>query len=86
MDPKAWFGDLGDGTNDGSSSDPRIELIVVQPSEIRYFLETKNLLSKTVDIVSSAVTGSTASPGVLRTLKGHELETAKTIVGSAVKI
>lgn len=84
--PQAWFGDLGDGKHDGSASDPRIELIEVTPKEIRYFLETKGTVAKTVDIVTSAVTGSTAAPGVLRTLKGHELETAKTLVGNAVKL
>lgn len=83
---KSWFDDQGDGVHDGSATDPRIELIEVIPKEIRFFLETKGTIAKTVDIVSSALTGSTASPGVLRTLKGHELETAKTLVGNAVKL
>ena len=83
---RSWFNDEGDGVHDGSATDPRIELIEVAPREIRFFLETKGTLAKTVDIVSATLTGSTAAPGVLRTLKGHELETAKTLVGNAVKL
>ncbi|CED83196.1 Pyridoxamine 5'-phosphate oxidase-like, FMN-binding domain [Phaffia rhodozyma] len=83
---KAWFGDLGDGKHTGEADDPRIELIEVTPKEIRYFVEQKNIVTKSIDIVTSAVTGSVAQPGKLVVLNGHELETAKKIVGATVKV
>jgi general stress protein 26 len=33
---KAWFGDLGDGVHTGGAEDPRVSLIEVLPSEVRY--------------------------------------------------
>jgi general stress protein 26 len=33
---KAWFGDLEDGVHNGGPEDPRVSLIQVLPSEVRY--------------------------------------------------
>jgi general stress protein 26 len=53
----AWFGDLGDGVHDGSASDPRVELIVVEPTEIRYWKKTQTNLGQLANVAVSAVTG-----------------------------
>jgi general stress protein 26 len=45
---KAWFGDLGDGIHTGGPEDPRVSLIEVVPSEIRYVRRTPR------DFVTSA--------------------------------
>jgi len=73
----AWFGDLGDGTHTGQPGDPRIQLIKVEPYEIRYWYMTRTQVGQLVDIAFSAVTGQTANPGVLRTLSKSELDQVK---------
>lgn len=70
----AWFGDLGDGKHDGSAEDPRVALIVVEPSEIRYWAAQRTKVGQLVEVVSSAVTGNTAAPGKLRTISAEELK------------
>lgn len=53
----AWFGDLGDGVHDGTAEDPRVELIVVEPTEIRYWKKTQTNVGQLVNVAVSAVTG-----------------------------
>jgi hypothetical protein len=53
----AWFGDLGDGVHDGTAADPRVELIVVEPTEIRYWKKTQTNLGQLANVVVSAATG-----------------------------
>lgn len=53
----AWFGDLGDGVHDGSAEDPRVELIVIEPTEIRYWKATQTKIGQLANVVTSAVTG-----------------------------
>ncbi|GAA97378.1 uncharacterized protein L969DRAFT_23814 [Mixia osmundae IAM 14324] len=77
----AWFGDLGDGKHTGSYDDPRVGIISVKPSSIRYWLSTSNSVSSITQIVGSAITGKTASPGVIRELSSTELEQLASEVG-----
>ncbi|KAG8702298.1 hypothetical protein FRC12_009220 [Ceratobasidium sp. 428] len=70
---KAWFGDLGDGIHKGDENDPRVEIIDVTPSEIRYWYATRTKVGMAVDVATSAITGKVASPGELRTITKQEL-------------
>ncbi|KAG9124941.1 hypothetical protein FRC07_009616 [Ceratobasidium sp. 392] len=70
---KAWFGDLGDGVHKGDENDPRVVIIDVIPSEIRYWYSTRTKVGAAVEIATSAVTGKVASPGELRTITKQEL-------------
>ncbi|QRV79665.1 pyridoxamine 5'-phosphate oxidase family protein [Ceratobasidium sp. AG-Ba] len=69
---KAWFGDLGDGVHKGDENDPRVELIDVAPTEIRYWYSKQTKVSAAVEVVASAVTGKVATPGELRTITKQE--------------
>ncbi|KAG8864588.1 hypothetical protein FRB96_005092 [Tulasnella sp. 330] len=71
---RAWFGDLGDGIHKGDAEDPRIVVIEVIPDSIRYWFTNKTKIGQTVEILSSAVTGSVASPGELRTITREEIQ------------
>jgi len=73
----AWFGDLGDGKHTGKPGDPRIQLIKVVPTEIRYWYKTRTSVGQLVDVAVSAVTGQTANPGVLRNISQSELQQAR---------
>ncbi|WRT70086.1 uncharacterized protein IL334_007080 [Kwoniella shivajii] len=73
---KAWFGDKGDGVHDGTPSDPRIAVFQVTVDEIRHFHQEKTTVGLLVDVVSSAISGSTASPGSLRTITKEEISSA----------
>ncbi|KAK8853368.1 hypothetical protein IAR55_004072 [Kwoniella newhampshirensis] len=73
---KAWFGDKGDGVRDGSPSDPRLAVLEVKVDEIRHFHQTKTTLGTITDIVSSTISGSTATPGEVRTVTGQEIAAA----------
>ncbi|KAF8609079.1 hypothetical protein BDV93DRAFT_551872 [Ceratobasidium sp. AG-I] len=69
----AWFGDLGDGVHKGDATDPRVVIIDVIPSEIRYWYSTRTKIGAAVEIATSAVTGNVAHPGELRTITQQEL-------------
>lgn len=73
---KAWFGDKGDGVHTGEPSDPRIAVFEVKVDEIRHFHQQKTSVGTVVDIVSSAISGSTATPGEIRTITGQEIASA----------
>ncbi|KAG8705835.1 hypothetical protein FRC12_009206 [Ceratobasidium sp. 428] len=70
---RAWFGDLGDGVHKGDENDPRVVIIDVNPSEIRYWYSTRTKVGAAIEVATSAVTGNVASPGELRTITKQEL-------------
>ena len=72
----AWFGDKGDGVHTGKPSDPRMAVVEVRIDEIRHFHQVKTTIGTLVDVVSSAVSGSTATPGQIRTITGGEISSA----------
>ncbi|BGP16954.1 hypothetical protein JCM10213_007399 [Rhodosporidiobolus nylandii] len=74
---KAWFGDLKDGVHTGEPGDPRIAVIQVIPSEIRYWVKTRTSLGQAAEVIKGAVTGETAAPGALRVLSASDLELAR---------
>jgi hypothetical protein len=68
-----YFGDLGDGIHKGDANDPRVSLIEILPSEIRYWVSTKNSIGKTVQMAISSVTGKGSAPGELRIITEAEV-------------
>ncbi|ORX39390.1 hypothetical protein BD324DRAFT_619499 [Kockovaella imperatae] len=70
---KAWFGDKGDGVHTGGPEDPRMAIIEVKPDEIRHYHQTRSSIGTAVDVVASAISGSTATPGEVRTITSDEL-------------
>ncbi|BGP00160.1 hypothetical protein JCM10021v2_003840 [Rhodotorula toruloides] len=76
---KSWFGDLKDGVRTGEPGDPRIAVIQVIPSEIRYWVKTRTSLGQTVEVLKGAVTGETAAPGHLRVISGSDVRPALSV-------
>ena len=74
---KAWFGDMGDGVHTGCPEDPRMAIIEVQPTEIQHYHQTRTGIGATLDIVTSAITGATSTPGEIRTNTAAELAKVK---------
>ncbi|EUC66979.1 blue-light-inducible Bli-3-like protein [Rhizoctonia solani AG-3 Rhs1AP] len=70
---KAWFGDLGDGVHKGDENDPRVSVIDVTPTEIRYWYSTRTKVGAAVEVATSTITGKVAHPGELRTITPQEL-------------
>ncbi|KAG9096678.1 hypothetical protein FS749_007974 [Ceratobasidium sp. UAMH 11750] len=70
---KAWFGDLGDGVHKGDETDPRVVVIEVVPTEIRYWYTTRTKIGTAVDIAVSAATGNVANPGDIRVITKEEI-------------
>ncbi|KAB5591250.1 Protein bli-3 [Ceratobasidium theobromae] len=70
---RAWFGDLGDGIHKGDENDPRVVLIDVTPTEIRYWHSTRTKIGATIEVATSAITGKVATPGELRVITPQEL-------------
>lgn len=73
---KAWFGDKGDGVHTGEPSDPRVAVLEVQVDEIRHFHQERTLVGTAVDVVASAISGSTATPGDIRTITREDISAA----------
>ncbi|PHH71687.1 hypothetical protein CDD80_5063 [Ophiocordyceps camponoti-rufipedis] len=71
---KAWVGDLGDGTHDGSENDPRIGVVRVKMNFASYSLVAKNILSRAAEVVQGAVTGKPAHVMKLREINPKEVE------------
>ncbi|KAF4587234.1 Protein bli-3 [Ophiocordyceps camponoti-floridani] len=71
---KAWVGDLGDGTHDGSENDPRIGVVRVKMNFGSYSLVAKNMLSRAAEVVQGAVTGKPAHVMKLREINPKEVE------------
>lgn len=72
---KAWLGDLGDGTHDGSENDPRLGIIRVKTTTAVYSIVAKNIISRTVEMAQSAVTGKPAAVNKLREISEAEVQT-----------
>lgn len=71
---KAWLGDLGDGTHDGSENDPRIGVIRVKMNTATYSLLSKNFFSRAAEVASGVVTGRPASVNHLREISDSEVK------------
>ena len=69
----SFFGDLKDGTHDGSLDDPRVSLIEVVPSEIRYWVSSSSAVGRTAEIAYGALTGEARAPGESRTISDAEV-------------
>ncbi len=72
----AWFGDKGDGVHTGKPDDPRMAVVEIKVDEIRHFHQQKTQLGTVVDVVTSAISGSTATPGEIRTITKEMIESA----------
>jgi len=70
----SYFGDLGDGIHNGKPDDPRISIIEVIPSEIRYWVSTSGTIGRAVGAAYGAVTGHPSVPGEMRTLTSEEIQ------------
>jgi general stress protein 26 len=75
---KAWLGDLGDGTHDGSENDPRIGVIRVKTTTATYSLVSKNVVSRVAEIAAGAVTGKPAQVNNLREITSEEISAWRT--------
>ncbi|KAM0810323.1 putative Protein bli-3 [Seiridium cardinale] len=75
---KAWLGDLGDGTHDGSENDPRIGVIRVKTDTATYSISNKTFLGFAVEVAKGAVTGDTASVNKLREISSSEVQQWRT--------
>lgn len=69
----AYYGDLGDGIHTGKDDDPRISIIEVIPSEIRYWIATSGSIGRAISTTVGAITGHGSAPGELRTLTSQEV-------------
>ena len=70
---KAWVGDLGDGTHDGSENDPRIGVIKVEAKTATYATSRGNPISRGIEIVQGAITGNAAQVNKLREISESEI-------------
>ncbi|CAJ2514290.1 Uu.00g024090.m01.CDS01 [Anthostomella pinea] len=76
---KAWVGDLGDGTHDGSEKDPRIGIIRVKMETATYAITDKNLVGRMAEVAKGSVTGQTASVNKLREIDAAEVQTWRSV-------
>lgn len=70
---KAWLGDLGDGTHDGSENDPRIGVIKVEAKTAVYAVNRGTMIGRGIEIVKGAVTGEAAQVNKLREISEAEI-------------
>ena len=70
---RAWLGDLGDGTHDGSENDPRIGIIRVKTSSVTYAITDQTLVARVAGIAKAAATGNVATPNKLREISEVEV-------------
>jgi len=70
---KAWLGDLGDGTHDGSENDPRIGVIKVKAVTATYAISRGNMVSRGIEMVQGMVTGNAAQVNKLREISESEI-------------
>lgn len=71
---KAWLGDLGDGTHDGSENDPRIGVIRVKMTTATYSLVSKNIFSRAAEVATGVITGKPASTNSLREITEEDVK------------
>jgi general stress protein 26 len=69
----SFFGNLKDGKHDGTKNDPRVCLLEVVPSEIRYWVSTSSTISRTAEIAKGALTGKAKAPGEFRIITDTEV-------------
>lgn len=72
-DWKAWLGDE-DGSRDGSASDPRIALILVEAESVTYMKVTKPRPVVLFEVAKAMVTGSPPRIGNVRTVNEREIQ------------
>ena len=73
------MGDLGDGKHDGGPGDPRIGVIKVTAQTATYAINSKNILSRGMEVAKGTVTGESAQVNKLRELSTDELKQCKSI-------
>ena len=71
-DWKAWLGDEG-GDRDGSATDPRIALILVEAESVTYMKVTKPKPVVLFEVARAMVTGSPPKVGSIRNVSEHEM-------------
>lgn len=71
---KAWLGDLGDGTHDGSENDPRIGIIRVKMITAHYSISSKNLLERVAEVAQGTMTGKLAQVNKLREISEDDVK------------
>jgi hypothetical protein len=74
-DTKAWFRYI-DEKRDGGPQDPRVAVLEITAVEIRHFHQEKTAIGTAVDVISSTLSGSMATPGSIRTITGEEIASA----------
>lgn len=70
-----YFSDLGDGIHKGDKHDPRVSVINVTPTEIRYWVSTSTAVGRAMEHAKGAVTGKLTAPGEIRTITPEEVRT-----------
>lgn len=70
----AWFGDLGDGTHNGTAEDPRMALIEVKAKYVSYWKSTVSSLGFVKEVAQASFTGQVANTGVQRQLVQEDIE------------
>ncbi|KAK1594185.1 pyridoxamine 5'-phosphate oxidase [Colletotrichum navitas] len=80
---KAWLGDLGDGTHDGSENDPRIGVIRVKTSSITYAISNATIVGKVAQLAEGVVTGNAAQVNKLREVSSQEVEQYRSTASSS---
>lgn len=80
---KAWLGDLGDGTHDGSENDPRIGVIRVKTTSITYAVSNATIVGKVVQLAEGVVTGNAAQVNKLREVSSQEVEQYRSAASSS---
>lgn len=48
----------------------------VRVSEIRHYHQTRTSIGTAIDVIASTISGSTATPGEIRTITGQEIQDA----------
>ncbi|KAI1097961.1 pyridoxamine 5'-phosphate oxidase [Jackrogersella minutella] len=71
---KAWLGDLGDGTHDGSADDPRIGVLKVRTSSVTYAINAKTAVGRAAEIAKGTFTGEPAGVNKLREISEKEVQ------------
>jgi len=78
----SYFGNLNDGVHKGDQNDPRVSIIVVEPSEIRFWVSTKSNIGKAIDTAATALSGRVTAPGQLHTITSDEIKLVRQLHGS----
>ncbi|KAI0198910.1 pyridoxamine 5'-phosphate oxidase [Astrocystis sublimbata] len=70
---KAWMGDLGDGTHDGSENDPRIGIIRVKMATATYAVTDQTIVGRVAEVAKGVVTGEAANVNKIREISEEEV-------------